>query len=147
MKLARGARPCTIWAFAACAVLIALINLFGAITDLELTEDQLVHAIPWVDWNGESTIIAVFTGFTISLIPVVWIVGFASRIACWVLLFFGLLKIPGALFTLLTSVWFADGVFLHLMEPSLILAALVFVFSDSASRWLRQEEASPETFA
>jgi hypothetical protein len=82
--------------------------------------------------------------FTIALIPVVWIYGFANRYARWLVLGFGGAKL--ALFAYALAQWLASGgggaLLPQYTAPALTFIALAALLSESATRWLNPEKAA-----
>lgn len=149
MRIAKGPRPWAIHAFTASIFAIALLNLTTSLSDLNQTRGVLAALFPQVDWDRDTVIVALFTEFTISLIPLVWIFVFAAGYARWIILTFGILKLLWILFALLGALLIAGGALLVLVELALVVAALVFLFLPGATDWLdkQRELPDPETFA
>lgn len=132
MKLAKGPRPLAIWAFALLWTGMILESLLNALP-------------PFREWeNSESIVIGGFSIFTASLIPVLAVLIFASRIAR------ALMTIMSAilLFTLLAQVW--SAITLGHFDPYiaihnlLMLIALGLLYLPASEEWLAQKFALPD---
>lgn len=140
MKPAEGPRPFSIKVFA-CAFLLAALAAFAeAMSDLELAQLEWTVRASWFEWNRDWTIVASSAELSIALIPLTWIVVFASAFARWMVLAFGLLKLTAIVDAI--HFWFVSGAFdwRWLIEPALILCALVMLFTPSATRWIAQRD-------
>lgn len=126
---------------------MALTSLAKRLADVEGAAARLAIAVPWIGWDRETTIVAIFTEFTIALIPLIWIYVFAVRGARWVILAFGVLKLVFAIRPFLAAIRFDAIEPLSLIEPALLILALAMLFTPSAGRWLRlRKEIDPATF-
>ncbi|MEM9309941.1 MAG: hypothetical protein AAGA34_00720 [Pseudomonadota bacterium] len=96
-----------------------------------------------MNWDRDRAIIASFTEFTIALIPLAWITLFAARFARWFILFFSGWTMISALFSLWGGLFFGDRIALRMVEPTLIVATLVFVFLPSTSKWMKNAKEHP----
>lgn len=136
MKVVRGPRPLAIRAFAACLFLFALINLVAGLADLGTSQAILARYVPSLAWDRDRTIIALFTQFTIALIPLVWIYVFAAGFARWLVFTFGLAKLAWVLFSLFAALWFGEGELLRLTLALLLGSALVLLLFPNSRAWL-----------
>lgn len=145
MKPAKGPRPFSIRVFA-CAFLLAALAAFAeAMSDLELAQLEWSVRASWFEWDRDWTIVASSAELSIALIPLTWIVVFASSFARWMVLAFGLLKLSSIVDAV--YFWLVAGAFdpRWLIEPALILCALIMLFTPSASRWIANKEQPLET--
>ena len=144
MRIARGPRPLAIRVFAASLLLFACLNLAAGLADLGRSQSILVRYVPAIAWNHDRTIVALFSQFTIALIPIVWIYVFAARFARWFILSFGLVKLAWVLFLLFAALWFGEGELLPLSLALLLGTALVMLMMPQSSQWLaKKKESSP----
>ncbi len=140
MKVRRGTRPLAIRAFAGCLLLFALINLIAGLADLRTSAAILTDFWPSIDWDRDRTIIALFTQFTIALIPLVWIYVFAAGFARWFVFSFGLAKLGWVLFSLFAALWFGEGELLRFTLALLLGSALVLLLMPGSRDWLARDK-------
>ncbi len=136
MKVRQGARPLAIRAFAACLFLFALLNLIAGLADLSTSEAILADFWPSLEWNRDLTIVALFTQFTIALIPLVWIYVFAAGFARWFVFSFGLAKLAWVLLNFLAALWFGEGEVLRFILAVLLGSALLLLLLPASRHWL-----------
>lgn len=148
MRIARGPRPWTIWAFTVSILVLAAFKLGFSLADLPLIQIKYELQFPWIEWDRNLSIVASFTELTIALIPLVWITLFAARFARWFILCFGIWTMLSALASLWGGLFFGDRVLLRAVEPALIATTLCFLFLPATSRWLAgMKYGDDETFA
>ena len=149
MKWRKGPRPWTITVFALAFLAGALLRLIEGLWNLPNAAWRMADWLGPLAQSQDAVIVALFTEFTIALIPVVWIYGLGSSVARWIVLGFGLYKLLGfrMLFTITTMLgpiaWWVY------IEPLLIILALAMLLSPSAGEFLtaRKEEGEPDRFA
>ncbi|MEL7197890.1 MAG: hypothetical protein AAGL10_06195 [Pseudomonadota bacterium] len=136
MKWRKGPRPWSIRLFAIAFLTLALVNLIEGLNNWYLPMLRYTQWIPWVDWDAERAKIAVISEFTIALIPVAWIFGFASRIALWLVTVFTVVKLMNLpnMITAFQSVGGAAG-WSYFLDPALLAMALVCLFVPSGRQW------------
>lgn len=141
MKIRPGPRPWSIHLFAAAFAGVALIGLLIALSSEPLLElFKWSKRLPMVPWNRDAVIIASFSVFTMALFPLVWIYGFGSARARWIVLGFAGVKIAlwaqGMVVVTLTG-WIQAA---RWLEPSLTVLAVAMMLAPASSRWLKQEK-------
>lgn len=141
MTPVKGSRPYAIKLFALAFLIAALASFAERMSNLELAQLDWTVRAPWFAWNRDWTIVASSAELSIALIPLTWIVVFASSFARWMVLAFSLLKLTDIVD--LIHFWFVTGTFdpLSLIEPGLILIALIALFTPSASQWLTKRDS------
>ena len=142
MRIAQGPRPWTIWAFGACLLILALYNLFIGLDDWHAVARALSSIAPWFDWSREWAIVAVFSEFTIALIPLVWIVVFAASFARWFILFFGLIKLGWGGLALAIAWFFGDVEFSDVIQPALVATILILLWMPTSVNWLNKSNSN-----
>lgn len=146
MKLATGTRPWSIRI--ACALLLTMggWTLWIGLRDLFTAQGIFMERFPWWAWNRDWTIVALSAEFTIALIPIVLIYGFARPIARWLVSVFGGIKIYLLLATV-ADYWERVDVILTplVIEAALYLVVIGLLFTPGALRWFGQHEAGERT--
>ncbi len=140
MKVRRGERPLAIKLFAVALLLVALAGAAEGLSDLGGAALRLSLSAPWIAWDRDAVIVAIFSEASIALIPLVWIYVFAARGARWMVLGFGLIKLLLAIRPLIAAVRFDTLDAIAFIEPALICFALVMLFTPGASRWMRRSD-------
>lgn len=139
MKLKPGPRPWSIHVFAIALFCVAVIGLTIALSEPLLEWFKWSKRLPMIPWTQDGAIIAAFSVFTMALFPLVWIYGYGSLRARWVVLTFAIMKAAawsqGVMVTTLagwaqTARWF---------EPALTALAVAMMFAPASGRWLRGE--------
>ncbi len=145
MKWQRGARPFAIRVFALTFLAAALIRLGTGLADLASARQRFATIATPLGASDDAAIVAMSAEFTIALIPLVWIYGFANRHARWLVLGFGGLRLAG-----FGAELFAPGRGAiepaALIEPALVAVALAALLTPQALRWLaggRSSDAAP----
>ena len=148
MKWHGGPRPVTIQLFAASFVAYALLGLVTGLVDLQAAAMALSGWLGPLARSADAVIVALFTEFTIALIPVLWIYGLASRVARWIVTVFALYKLLGYRSLALTAFVETPQPTAYL-EPALIVFALAMLFTPSAGAYLNapRQAAGRETDA
>ena len=142
MRLAKGPRPWTIWAFAIGFIALGLIDYVTAIASLEEALETLRLSAAGIDWNQDLLIVWYSALLSIVLIPVIAIWLFASRTARWIVTAMSAISLLNVLLSivfLLTSGRF-EGWSFTMSFLSLLCVALLF--APASNRWLRKEEMS-----
>ncbi len=137
MKWRKGTRPWTISLFAIAFLTAALVNLIGGLSNWQLSMLRYAQWMPWIEWDADRAMIGVFSEFTIALIPVAWIFGFASRIALGLLTVFTLVKLLNLpnMITVFQSVGGA-GSWTYFMDPALLAIAMICLYLPPSRHWL-----------
>ena len=147
MKLAKGPRPWTIWAFAGIAITSASWSLLNSLLDLAGAQSLLNELPLGVEWTRDLTIIAASAVFTIKLIPSALIWFYRNKVARWFVAIWGSIAFV-MLVNFTMDLWSSTSTKVSLVlwlsilrgtTPSIFQAVLVF--TPSANRWFRQEEA------
>ncbi|MEP0189304.1 MAG: hypothetical protein ABJP70_03505 [Erythrobacter sp.] len=135
MKLAKGPRPWSIWAFFCISLLLAVGRYFDGLGTLEFWEEEFARLFPAFIWNRDWTIVTLSAWFTVQLIPILLVFGFASRFARWLILAATLVPMI-VLFTDIeyssTYPRFFELAFIRWAIPILLVALL---FLPGANRW------------
>ena len=142
MKLAKGPRPWSIWS--ACALFFAGASwiLIKGLNDLGLAQFSLSTAYPSIDWDRDTTIVALSAQYTIALIPIVWILLVARPFARWMVTAFGIWKILPLLALTFEGLRIGVGFNLDLLAQVFVLVLSVgLLFTPSASTWFTKERA------
>lgn len=147
MRWRKEPRPLSIKIFALCFLGAAGFVLAYSLQNLGLLQGAYGTLFPWDGWNRDWTIVAVSAIFSIALIPVMWICLFGSRVACWLVTIFSLLKLaklPSMIFELQA---FGGAAHWQLFaEPALLALALAALFMPSSRRWLARDDVDPAVF-
>ena len=146
MKFAEGPRPITIHGFALGFVFLGAFDLVTGLSSIEENLEVLRFDLPWVDWDRDRVIIFESALFSITLIPVVAIWCFASRIARGIVLVMGVFSLMSLIIAVL-FVWRNGGdTWWAALAPLLVLSCVGLLFLPSSNWWLRKEELDLETF-
>jgi hypothetical protein len=144
MKWRTDPRPLSIRVFTAAFLAAALVRLLQGLNDLDAAGIWLARYLGDGVRSHDVLIVLLSAEFTIALIPVVWIYGFANRHARWLVLGFGGAKL--ALFAYALAQWLASGgggaLLPQYTAPALTFIALAALLSESATRWLNPEKAA-----
>jgi hypothetical protein len=145
MRWARGPRPWPVWLFAAAFGAAAVLRLVTGLGDLVRAQMGWIIRFPALPWDRDWTIVALSAEFTIALIPIVWIFGFANRYARWLVLGFGAIKLIGLRGLPVTG---DDAYPSYLVEPALVVIAICALLTPAAGRWLApKKELDPALFS
>ena len=148
MKLAKGPRPWTIWAFAAAFIGAALYSYLSNLSQLGAMQTVYELQFPWSGWNRDWTIVALSAVFSIAFIPVAWICLFASGTARWIVTVFSaiqLLDLPHMISVYIDNRPYVSAA--YFLEHSLIIIALICLFLPASRDWLNQRRGvDHETF-
>ena len=147
MKWREGPRPWTIWGFVLAFMVAASFQLIQNFANPLLASMRYSDRFPAFEWTHDWVVVASSAEFTIALIPVIMIFGFAFRFARIFVAIFGALK-------LLPHAWDFDLILLSielrpslLVPPAAILLAICLLYSPTANRWLRKlEETNDASF-
>lgn len=138
MRLAKGPRPWPIWAFAGLLIGEGLLSLLHGLGSLEVQLLMFQSQWPGFGWSRDWVIVWFSAWFSIVLIPVVALVGFASRIARILVTIMALIASPAAV---IHGASLAQGEqsWVAFLSASAVLIAAGLLYLPPASRWLRQE--------
>lgn len=139
MKIARGPRPWSIWAFGIILVLYGLFNLVSGLVELEAQQRLLNQQFPQFAWNTDWTIVWVSAQFTIVLIPVAAVCVFASPVARWLVTAMALVSLPWIASYIRTGFLYGVVDWVGLVQASVVVVAAGLLFLPASSRYLRQE--------
>lgn len=142
MKWRTEPRPLSIRVFTAAFLAAALVRLLQGLNDLDAAGIWLAQYLGDLAHSHDLLIVLLSAEFTIALIPIVWIYGFANRYARWLVLGFGAMKL--ALFAYALGLWVDTGATLppHYTAPVLTTVALLAILTHSAGEWLNREKPS-----
>ncbi|MEL7187904.1 MAG: hypothetical protein AAGK17_00010 [Pseudomonadota bacterium] len=141
MKWRKGPRPWTIRLFAIAFLTVAFVNLIEGLSNWYLPMLRYAQWMPWIEWDADRAIVGVFSEFTIALIPVAWIFGFASRIALWLVTVFTLVKlldVPNMIMAF-QSVGGAASL-AYFLDPVLLAIALICLVLPPSRRWFAKPD-------
>lgn len=142
MKWKSEPRPLSIRVFSAAFLAAALVRLLQGLNDLSGARAWLSYYQPELAQSDDVLIVMLSAEFTIALIPVIWIYGFAASFARWLVLGFGAAKLLA--FGIPFAVWMTSGgagFAPPVTAPALTVIALIALLTPSADRWLNPEEA------
>ena len=140
MRIARGPRPLSIYAFAAMFLVAALHAYVTGLQNLDLKQMAFAATVPAEAWNRDWTIVTLSAIFSIAFIPVAWIVLFASRVAFWLVTVFTLWGLSGAPQTISAFYSLTGTVSWRVMiEPMLLFAALVCLWLPASRLWIKEK--------
>ncbi|MEO0642888.1 MAG: hypothetical protein AAFY47_05645 [Pseudomonadota bacterium] len=95
-----------------------------------------------VPWSQGTALIAAFSVFTMALFPLVWIYGYGSLRARWVVLGFAVIKAVvwshGMMVATLAG-WVQSA---RWFEPALTALALAMLFTPASKRWLERDRGA-----
>ncbi|MEM7689452.1 MAG: hypothetical protein AAF291_10565 [Pseudomonadota bacterium] len=139
MRIKAGPRPWSIHLFAAGLLAVALIGPSLALADPMLEWFKWSKRLPLISWSQDGAIIAAFSVFTMALFPLVWIYGYGSLRARWIVLAFAIVKVGlwwhGMMVTALAG-WSQS---LRWLEPVLTTLAVSMMFAPTSLRWLEKD--------
>ena len=144
MRIAKGQRPPSIYAFAAMFLVAALHAYVTGLQNLDLKQMALAATVPVPvpaeAWNRDWTIVTLSAIFSIAFIPVAWIVLFASRVAFWLVTVFTLWGLSGAPQAISAFYSLTGTVGWRVMiEPVLLLAALLCLWLPASRAWIKEK--------
>ena len=140
MKWRKGPRPWTIRVFAIAFLTVALVNLIEGLSNWYFPILRYAQWMPWIEWDAERAKIGVISEFTIALIPVAWIFGFASRIAWGLVTVFTVVKLLDLLNMTAAFQSAGGGLSLaHFLEPALLIIALLCLFLAPSRHWFSNQ--------
>lgn len=135
-----GPRPWPITVFSAVFALTALIALAQALGSLDLFVERLRASASYIEWDRDRAIIFASARFTIVLIPIIAVWGFASHIAR-ILVTFMTIPSVAALGSLLFLMAVGEAVDAWLFTGSLLrVAAVALLYTRSAAPWFVPED-------
>lgn len=136
MKWRTEPRPLSIRVFTAAFLAAALVRLLQGLNDLDAAGIWLAQYLGEVAHSTDFLIVLMSAEFSIALIPIVWIYGFANRYARWLVLGFGGAKL--ATFAYSLGQWLDTGSTLQpqYTAPVLTAVALLAILTQSAGEWL-----------
>ncbi len=140
MKMAQGPRPLSIKLFAATCLLAASVSLARGLID-PLETQGMLWSYTGMMLREELVTIALFSTFTIALIPIVWVYFLANPFARWLVVLFGVLRLwpyiinPGYVPYALRYNTF------EMAAPALQLLAIILLFTPSAVRWFDKRQS------
>lgn len=136
MKWRTEPRPLSIRVFTAAFLAAALVRLLQGLNDLDAAGIWLAQYLGDVAHSPDFLIVLMSAEFSIALIPIVWIYGFANRYARWLVLGFGGAKLAAFVYSL--GLWLDTGATLQpqYTAPVLTAVALLAILTQSASEWL-----------
>jgi len=129
-------RPFSIRVFTAAFLAAALVRLLQGLNDLDATGIWLSQYLGDRAHSDDLLIVLLSSEFTIALIPIVWIYGFANRHARWLVLGFGGVKLIAFCIAFGQFVGTASGFPPQVTAPALTFIALLALLSPSAGQWL-----------
>ncbi|MEP2735334.1 MAG: hypothetical protein ABJP34_03465 [Erythrobacter sp.] len=145
MKLAKGPRPLSIWAYAALSLLMAAWWLVFALIDPSPDSGLIGLATGDVLPSRDSAIIGAAARFTIMLLPVALIWFYALNFARFMTIVVTVIWAVGST-SMLADVLSISALAVYVIisvSPRMLIAGLLV--TPNANRWFRQEEADVET--
>ena len=137
MTPCKGPRPWSIHLFAAIFTGLGLFELTRGLTNLDTQMTQFSMMIPWLDWDKDWTIVALSARFTIVLIPVVAVWGYANPLARLLVTLVAILGVPGLLLQVHALSTDGSTAVAPLVTTAIMYAAIATLFMPSAGRWFR----------
>ena len=142
MRWRKGPRPWPIHAFALTLLTIATLNLSAALLDLTAQQEFLrALGLGFLE-NRDGAIIASSAWFTIELIPIVLVWGFASRFARTFISVMAAIKALLLIGDLLLF-YALPGL---MVGQGIALAAVALLYTRDADRWFAKDEVDLATF-
>ena len=134
-----GPRPWAITAFAAAFAFTAIIALAQALGSLDEFTERLRDTASFIEWDRDRAIIFASARFTIVLIPIIAVWGFASHIARVLVTF---MTIPSltTIASLLFTMAMGETVNIALLGNALLrVGAVALLYTKWAAPWFAKE--------